>query len=278
MAFNFDQAVSHSTRQMQQKALEAVVLGPSGAGKSYLLGTFGCPTLYLYSTGESHGPRAAHQASQSADSTIIPISFDLDDAGNKLEGDAALARIMEILDAEAFLDKYKIGAIAIDGAAEIENYIRASDSWEKQCRTAKGDHNTFAEPAVTCTMFRPIFNRLKDLQRRRGMHFAMTCMLDVKEYGEHNDIVEAVPRLKGYAVAEMLIQQFGDVLVVSAMKRDDERKWKLQFMSDITKTSKDLKQVVKRTINFSPRLNGIEPPAFMDANLAAVIKFKEQKT
>lgn len=276
MTFNYDAAIAASRKQMENKALEAIVLGPSGSGKSYLLGSFGVPTLYIYSTGETHGPRAANEHAAKTGGNIVPICMDLTEDGEQLAGDAVLDRVALILAQDKLLDELKIGAIAIDGAAELEVHIRASDRWKRGCTTDKGKHNNFAEGSVTCELFRPIFNRLKELQRTRGIHFAMTCMLDVKEYGELYDIAEASPRLKGYQVAEMLIQQFGDVLVVGPMTKNSERKWKLQFMTDLTKVSKDLTGVVKRAINFAPRLNGTKetPPAYMEADLRNVVKMK----
>lgn len=276
MPFNFGAAIAQSQRLMHQRALEAIVLGPSGAGKSYVMGTFGVPTLYIYSTGESHGPRAAHRCAAGVPgSDIIPVCMDLTELDEKLDGDAVLQRVLDVLGSDELFDHHKIGAVVIDGAAELETYIRASERWRKACLTQKQEHNSFAEPAATTALFRPIFNRLKELQRTREIHFAVTCMLDVKEYGEFKDIVEAVPRLKGYSVAEMLIQQFGDVLVLSPMQRDGERKWKFQFMTDIVKTSKDLKQTVKRTINFSPRLNGVTAPPYVDADFREILKLKQ---
>lgn len=277
MTFNYARALDLANDLMDLKTIEAVVLGQSGAGKSYVMGSFGVPTLYLYSTGESHGPRAAKRCADEnhTGSTIFPICMDLTDDGQKLEGDAVLARIVEVLSDEGFLDACDIRAVVIDGAAELETYIRGSDKYVKGCESKKGEHNSFAEPAVTVTLFRPVFNCLKDLQRRRKIHFAMTAMLDVKEYGEYNDVAVASPRLKGFQVAEMLIQQFGDVLVVGPMKHNSEIRWKFQFMTDLNKASKDLKTgVIKRSINFNPRLQGPQPPPYVNADFRELIKLR----
>ena len=276
MAFDWDKALAAGMAAAESKAIEAIVLGPSGSGKSYLCGSFGVPTLYLYSTGESHGPRAAAKRAKETGGAVYPICMDMDEEGNRLDGDAVLARLATILSAGGVIASRSIRAVVIDGASELESYIRNSDSWKKACKTKDGSHNSYAEPAVTCQLFRPVFNQLKDLQRAHGIHIAITAMLDVREYGEMNDIVEAAPRAKGFQVAEMLIQQFGDVLVVGPLKKDGQTRWRLQFMSDLSKTSKDLKQVVKRTVNFNPRLNGATPPAYMDADMRAVALLKEQ--
>lgn len=273
--FDFARALALSERSMNQKAIEAIILAPSGGGKSGLMGTFGVPTLYIYSTGESHGPGAAAKQAKVCGSTILPVCMDLDDDGNKLEGDAVISRVVDVLADAALFVQHGIKAIAIDGAAELETYIRSSQKWKTSCLSASGKHNSFAEPAATCEMFRPIFNRLKELQRTHNVHFAMSAMLDVREYGETNDIVEAAPRAKGYQVAEMLIQQFGDVLVVSPRKKDGKIKFALQFMTDVTKVAKDERGNTKRAINFSPRIKGATPPPYMEADLRAVIELKE---
>jgi hypothetical protein len=276
MSFNWEKALAMASASMEQRALEAIILGPSGAGKSYLMGSTGVPTLYLYSTGESHGPRAAAARAKECGSTVLPICMDLDEDGNRLNGDAVLARISTVLATVGLFEGLGIRAVAIDGAAELENYIRDSAAWIKLCKTKDGSHNSFAEPAATCALFRPIFNQLKDLQRTRGVHVMVSAMLDVKAYGELNEVVEAVPRAKGFSVCEMLIQQFGDVLVIGPLKKDGETRWRLQFMSDLSKSSVDPKlKVVKRTVNFNPRLNGVTPPAYVDADLRAVIELKK---
>ncbi len=276
--FDFAAALALSEKSLNSKAIEAIILGPSGSGKSAVMGTFGCPTLYIYSTGESHGPASAATIAKLQDtgSTILPVCMDMDDKGNRIDGDAVLARIVEIMSDESIFDKYAIKAVAIDGASELETYVRASEAFKKQCLSASGKHNSYAEPAATCALIRPIFNRLKELQRTRNIHFAITAMLDVREYGQWNDVVEASPRAKGYQVAEMLIQQFGDVFVVGPMSRDGIKKWKFQFMSDVSKTSKDLQGNVKRAVNYSPRMRGVTPPpAYLDADFREVIKLKE---
>lgn len=275
--FDFAAAIEQSKASCKQTAIEAILLGPSGAGKSYALGTFGCPTLYIYSTGETHGPKAAQKAAKTSGSIIYPICMDLDD-GEALQGDAVLKRLLEILDCDELLDSLKIGAIVIDGAAELENYIRSSKTWWQMCLTGKDKdvHNTYAEPDATCTLFRQVLNRLKEVQRKRNVHFAMTCMLDVRDYGDYKEVADASPRLKGYQVAEMLIQQFGDVLVIGPMERNEERKYKFQFMTDLTKVSKDKTGIVKRAVNFNPRLSGVDVPAYLDADFRTVIAHKEK--
>lgn len=278
MAFDFAKALALSQKTMESKAIEAIILGHSGSGKSALAGTFGVPTLYIYSMGESHGPGSANMRARDTDSLVLPICMNVDDDGQEIKDpDAVLDRILDILKNESNFDQYNIQAVVIDGAAEVENFILTSKRWKVDCATDKGKHNSYAETTMTCAHFRPIFNRLKELQRTRNIHLAITAMLDVKEYGEYNDIIEAMPRAKGYQVAEMLIQQFGDVLVVGPMTKDGVTKYKLQFMTDMGKVSKDLQGKVKKAINYKPRLRGVTTlPPYLDADFRAVIALKEK--
>jgi hypothetical protein len=106
----------------------------------------------------------------------------------------------------------------------------------------------------------------------------MTCILDVRALGEDGEVVEASPRLSTYSVAESLIQQFGDVVVVGRMEKDEKIAYRFQFGATVSKTSKDVRGVVKKLINFNPRISGVETlPANMKASLADVIKLKEKK-
>jgi hypothetical protein len=273
MGFDFAKAIAQAEKDADIKALELIILGQSGGGKSHLIGTLGVKTLYLYFSGESHGVKSAKKNGDH----VIPICVDHDDAGQPLSADDAYQRLLACLQDVAGLKANGFEAIAIDGATELEAIIRSTLQWKKMCLTTKGTHSSFEEARSTITMFRPVLNGLKYAQRATGCHIMMTLITDVREYGEHNDVVECAPRLLGYAVAETIIQQFGDVVVVGMMKRNKEIKGKLQFMTDVGKTSKSETGVVKKTINFSPRLLGVDLkdlPPVMDASLPAVLTLK----
>jgi hypothetical protein len=276
MGFDFAKAIAEGEKEALTTSLEAIILGQSGAGKSHIIGTLGVKTLYLYTSGETHGVKAAKKEGTK---NVCPIAIDYVD-GVQLTPDDAYNRVLSLLDDVDGIRKGGFGAIAVDGATELEALIRSTTKWQTLCKSAKGAHNTFEEPRATLTMFRPIINGLKRAQRTMGAHIMMTCILDVKEYGTMNEVVECSPRLLGFSVAESIVQQFGDVLVVGLMKKDDVVKPKLQFMTDVVKTSKSESGVVKKTINFSPRITGLgveQLPKTMDASLAAVVKLKEQK-
>lgn len=270
--FNFDAAIAQAEKDAKSLALEALVLACSGGGKSTLAGTFGVKTLYLYAQGENHGVKAARSV---GGVDVVPLCFD-----DGATPDEALSRLTAILKDHANIKKHNFGAVVIDGASELETLIRSSDNWIKACKTSKGAHNTFEEPKATIAGFRPIITALKDLQRATGIHYMVTCILDVKDFGPNGEINEAMPRLQGYSVAETLVQQFGDVLVVGRMERSGQIKHKLQFATGLTKKSADEAGTIKKMLNFSPRIAGLnvaDLPPYLDADLKQVIALKVAK-
>lgn len=284
MGFNFDQAIEEASSQISQTTIGAIILGQSGAGKSYLLGTLPGKVLYLYTGGEAHGVKSAGVPGGS----VIPVRIDYDKTAPKevlteqgtLRPDAAYKRLLNILSDVDGIKKQGFTSIAIDGATEIENIITSTEQWKVGCQTDKGKHNTYAEGRTTLTMFRPIITALQHLQIKLGVNYAMSCILDVKSAGIYGEIEEASPRLSGYAVAESVIQQFGDVLVVGRMSKDGVAKHKLQFMTDVSKVSKDLVGNVKKTLNFAPRVAGLsvaDLPPYLDADLKKIIELKGKK-
>lgn len=273
MTFDFDAALKDGQQDLEAQYLSAIVLGMSGSGKSRLLGTLGVKTLYLYYGGEDHGPKSARVADGS---NIAPICLDVYDADGKLDPDATFARTIETLNNTAKIKQHGFGAVVLDGATELEAVIRACKSWRKACLSTKGEHNAFSEPGATTAMLRAVIGPLKQLQRSCKAHIAITGILDVKGLGENGEITEASPRLQGFSVAETLIQQFADVLVVGRMERDGDVKYKLQFMTDLVKVSKDAKtNAIKKTFNFNPRITGAtDVPPYLDADLKKVIELK----
>jgi hypothetical protein len=276
MSFNFDKAIKESAATSTDDLLGAIILGPSGAGKSSIMGTLPGKILYLHTTGESHGPKSARAT---GGKNIVPVCIDRDN-DVALGPDATYARLLDILSSVDGLKKLGIQSVAIDGASELESIIRATDKWMKMCTTAQGKHNGFAEPTATITLMRPVISALKSLQQTLGVHYAVSCILDVKSLGTDGAIEEATPRLQGFSVAESLVQQFGDVLVVGRMERDGVVKHKIQMMSDVTKVAKDERGTVKKSINFAPRIAGVlvgDLPPLMDADLSKVVELKKAK-
>ena len=154
MTFDLAQMIKESESDLKNNQLGLVILGSSGAGKSRMLGTFGVKTLYLYASGEAHGPVSA----ASGGSEIVPIC--LDRAGDKeLTADESYARLLAILADDVGLKKLGIKAIALDGATEIENIILGTTKWETTIQAAYKGVKAYAGP-VTLAMFRPVMNAL----------------------------------------------------------------------------------------------------------------------
>lgn len=271
MGFDFKRAIEDAKKELNNNQVAAIVLGPSGSGKSSLLGTFGVKTLYLYTTGEDHGAKAAKvQGSEN----IVPLCIDYED-GQKLDADDAFHRLLDVLGESAAIKEAGFQAVSIDGATELEAIIRGTSAWKAACQTDKGKHNTFQEPAATLAMFKRVMDKLKGLQREIGIHYAMTCILDVKVVGDDGEVLESTPRLTGYSVAEGLIQQFPDVMVVGRMSKNDKIAHRIQMLAGVSKTSKDQAGVIKRCINFTPRITGVAKLAnTYEANLAKIVELK----
>jgi hypothetical protein len=276
MTFNFDTAIKEAAGELKNDKLFAIVLAPSGGGKSSLMGTFPGKTLYLYTSGEDHGPKAARALGGDA---VIPLCVDMAD-GEKLSGDAAYERLLSIIESHDDIAKLGVDAIAIDGMSELEAMVRGTDKWAAMCKTSKGAHSGFEEPRATITMLRPLIDGLKSLQRKCGVHVATSLILNVTELGRNGEILEANPRLQGFSVAESILQQFSDVVVVGRMEKAGKIKHKIQFLTEISKASKDEAGRMKKAMNFSPRLSGMtldKLPALVDANFAELLSLRGSK-
>lgn len=277
MLIDLQTAIKLAEKDIKNPLIQAIILGPSGAGKSRLLGSMGVKTLLLYGTGEDHGPKSA-RASEGSD--IIPVCIDYGLPKDEKEEryytpEESFGLIKDILRDYDLLKSLKIKAIAIDGLAVMESMAKKTRQWADKCKTAAGKHNTFKESEATLDVLSEVIDDLKMAQKMLDLHIAVTCMLDVKGLAVDGAITEAAPRLTGYMVAEPLLQQFGDVLVVGKMTKANVTKYKLQFLTDLAKSAKDEVGELKRAMNFSPRLSGVGTlPPIMDASLADVAKYK----
>ncbi len=273
MGFNFKQAQQQAAQDMNNNALGVMVLGQSGSGKSTLGGTFGVKTLYLYTTGESHGAKAA--AAIGSDS-IVPVS--INSIGREvLSADKAYDRLLSILSDFDGIKSEGFKAIVLDGATELEILIRETSRWKTLCQTDKGTHNSWGEGKATLALFRPIIDGLKNLQRELNVHFMMTCALDVISISDDGEINESKPRLQTYSVAEGVIQQFSDIVAVGRMTKGDKVAHRVQFLAGVSRESKDAKGNVRKSINFNPRLSGVtldKLPNNVAADLKELIKLK----
>jgi hypothetical protein len=271
--FNFKAAQAEAAKDLNNKALGLLVLGQSGAGKSTLAGTFGAKTLYLYTTGESHGAKAA--ATKGSDS-VVPVCIN-SQGGDILSADKAYDRLLSIINSPSEIKTEGFKAVVVDGATELETLIRDTTKWKIMCETDKGKHNTWAEGKATLAMFRPIIDGLKKLQRETNVHFVMTCILDVVSVAKDGEIVESKPRLQTYSVAEGVIQQFEDIACVGRMTKGESAAHRLQFLAGVSKESKDAEGTVMKSMNFNPRIGGVtleKLPKTLAADLSELAKIK----
>lgn len=271
--FDFKRAKAEAQKAMRSPLLQLVILGSQGAGKSYTIGTLGVKTLYLYGTREDHGAKTANVRGVG---NIDPVCFDAVD-GKQLDADSSLAALDSILTDVEYIRSEGYKAIAVDGLAVLEGIVKESTAFAQKCKTSSGKHNNFAEPGVAQEMIGGIVNQLKALQRELGLHIIVTGILDVKSVDGFGAIEEAAPRLSSYGLAESLNQMFGDIVVIGKMTKNGETKYKYQMMTDLTKASKDDAGNIKKAMNFSPRLSGCDVPPIMDADLAALVKYKAEK-
>jgi hypothetical protein len=226
--------------------------------------------LYLYGSGEGHGPDAAETY---GGGNLDALCWD-----DGRSPDDAFKFVMAVLKDKEYLKKHKYSGIAIDSATEFEILIRQTSQFKALCMTDKGKHNNFAEPTAVLTLFREVLDALRDLKVTMGIHYLVTCILDVKELADNGEILDSSPQLSTYRVAEGLIQQFPDIFAIGPMSKGEETAHRIQFLAGVSKASKDQLGKIKRTINFHPRITGVkEMPRSLPADLKEVIKLKGAK-
>jgi hypothetical protein len=273
MKFDMNKAKAEAEKSMTNPLLELVVLGSQGAGKSYAIGTLGVKTLYLYGTKEEHGPKTANVKGAG---NIVPICIDHYN-GEALSADNSLEYIYTILTDGKYLRDEGYKAIVFDGLSVLETIVKNTTAFRERCKTAGGKHNPYKETEASIEIIGGIINMMKACQRELGCHIVMTGTLDVKSVDGFGAIEEAAPKLAGYGLAEALNSFFGDIVVVGQMTKNGESKYKFQFLSDLTKVSKDENGQQKKVLNFRPRLSGLEVAPVIDADLAALAKLKRDK-
>lgn len=270
---NLSELIAQGKAALQNKSVGLILLGPSGAGKSRACGTFGVKTLYLHTASEAHGPVSA----ASGGSEILPVCLDRDD-GKPLSADEAYTRLVGILGSKDELKKLGIGAIAIDGATELEAMIQNTSMWNNQLTAKYKGVKSYAGD-LTISMFKPILSLLHDLQKELGIHYVMTCILNVKEYGENNEILDAAPSLYGFNVATGLIQHFPDILVIGQVSDGERARPAIQLGSHVQKASKDqVTKEVRKLSNFYNRITGAdlsEAPDLIKPDLSKIAAIKK---
>lgn len=252
--------------------LSLMIAGPSGAGKSHLIGTYPGKVLYLTAGAEVHGVDAARKTGKN----VTAIAIDRDKTG-PLSADAALARFDAVTDPES-IRANGFELIALDGLTELEKIVRASTKWKAICTTKGGGHDSFKEGPATISMMDHCLTRLRNLQFEQGLDIAVTCILDVTETNKATGEIEsAKPRLQSYQVAESMIQQFGDIVIIGLMQDGTGKSGRvIQMQTDLVRKSVDLDtKEVKKIFGITPRLQGVDAvPPYIKADLGSVLALK----
>ena len=270
---NLSQLIADGKKKLENKNVSLILLGPSGAGKSRACGSFGVKTLYLHTSGESHGPASA----SSGGSEVLPVCLDRD--GDKvLSADEAYARLLEILSSGPELKKLGIGAIAIDSATEVEAMIQATSAWKQRLASEYKGVKSYAGD-LTLSMFRPILTALQKLQQEIGIHYVMTCILNVRELGENGEILDGSPSLYGFNVATGLIQTFPDILIIGQLSDGEKTRPGIQRGTHVSRVSKDqATKEVRKLSNFHNRVTGADlstAPDIIKPSLKLVAEIKK---
>jgi RecA-family ATPase len=249
-----------------------MIAGPSGAGKSHLIGTYPGKVLYLTAGAEVHGVDAARKTGKN----VTAITLDRDASG-PLSADATLARFDAATDAAA-VKAAGFRLIALDGLTELEKIVRATGKWKAICTTKGGGHDSFKEGPATIAMMDHCLSRLRNLQFELGLDIAVTCILDVTEVNKATGEIEAAkPRLQSYQVAESMIQQFGDIVIIGSMTNAEGKSGRvIQMQTDLVRKSVDLEtKEVKKIFGITPRLQGVDTvPPYVKADLGSILNLK----
>lgn len=250
MNINFS---SLSFETVSTENLQAVILAPSGGGKSHVIGTLDRTVLYLYGSDESHGKTSASQGK----ARIKALQWDINpETGEQLNADESLEFIKAMLTNE-FLDAHGIDAIALDSMTSLEKLVKASSKFKVMCRTKNGDHNSFVEGEKCGIIIDELLSTIRKLGSNRKLDLVMTCIVDVKDKDDETGAYHCVrPRLGSYGLAESIIQQCFQILLVGKVAIKNKKGHCFQFDSLIERVSKDLSGSVKKYLNFDPRVIG----------------------
>lgn len=256
--FDFAKAIEYGNKESEIDKLMAIILGASGAGKSGTCGTFGVPTLMIYSAGESHGVNTAKQFGKD----IYPIPYDINlDTGEALTADEAYDNLLKILDDIEAIKALKVGAIVLDSLTQLETIIMNTKNWSALVTQKYKGNVSYAGP-VTLAMFSPVKHKMQMLRKKLNVHIVVTAALNVKALGDDGSIVEAAPAMHGYNVAESILKDYRDVLILGQVTINTKDGTKqapyFQLQSSVTKSTADFTtKEVRKLLNCSNRLNGI---------------------
>lgn len=261
--------------------LFAVVFAPSGSGKSTLIGTLNVPTLFLYTSSESHGLQSCRSMNKNeVFGVCIDKKEDADEfvGADKLTLGATLTADQSLLKINYWITQDLKGAgfkaISLDSLADFELLTLQSTFVNDYCRTEKGGKNTYKTGEAFIVLLQSIINKLLT-QKANGLHIIMTCPAHVTQVSEEGGVETIMPVLSGYQVGDKIARLFAEVLFVSKV----DGKHQLIFDVDVKRASKDQQGNLKKMLNFSCRISGVlstSMPETLPADLKEVIKLKSK--
>ena len=247
------------------------LLGVSGAGKSHCVGTLGVKTLHLYFQAEKHGVKAAKKE---GGDNVVPYCLDFAN-GKELDADEVLTRLRKIMSTPEELLENGFKAIFLDGLSELDVVIGNSKELKKKCLTKGGSVDGFRLSGETQKIANGVVKLFLTVQRLTGIHVITSCILDVSEFGDRNEILACSPKLSTYGLASSLLQMYSDRIIISSQLKDDGTKVRVfDNMVDLVRVSKDDRGVTKKVMMFEPRLSSGEMPKLMRADLSKVVEIK----
>ena len=273
MSFDFKKMKENHGKKQVTTALEMLCFGGGGDGKSSLAGTLDGKILYIHGESERHGPESAQMYCKGE---IVALNIETYQNPNK-DPDIALKTLYEVLGDIEGIKKEGYTSVVVDGLVELEAIARTSKKFKLLCLTKDNKHNSFEEGKAVILIIREVLSLLRGLADE-GIHYYVTCALNVVSRDEEDgSTVECSPRMSTYAVAETIVLQFPDIIVIGEMFNEKGKKaHRIQFGSQMSKASKDLQGRMKRFINFKCRILKVDPlPENMKADLKEVIKMKK---
>lgn len=271
---NLAQLIKNGQEKLKNKNVSLILLGPSGAGKSRTCGSFGVKTLYIHTSMEKHGAQSA----AAGGSEILPLNISLDEDEKPVSADDSYKLLLDTLNNVAFIKSQGIKAIALDSATELENIIQNTSTWKSKLVAEYKGVKSYAGD-LTLSMFRPILTALQKLQDELGIHYVMTCILNVRELGENGEILDGSPSLYGFNVATGLIQTFPDILIIGQLSDGEKTRPGIQLGTHVSRVSKDQQtKEIRKLSNFHNRITGADLttcPDIIKPSLALVAKIKQ---
>ncbi len=276
MGINLKARVNYSTKIMNNKNLGLILMGPASAGKSSAMGSLGVRTLYLYGSGESHGPASAKHFNPGCD--LIPVCFDLDENGNQVDPDQAYQDLVDLLNDRKQIEEAGVKAIVLDGLTELEHLILSTTTYKLRLASEYKGQKSFAGPIVI-DMARSVLNAIRKLQTELDIHYVISCLLIVKEVAENGVFTDASPQVNGFNVANAILQQIPDRLVIGHVEMGDGKvQPRLQVGAAVGRVTKDFStKAITKIASFRCQLTGVDlsNASTLAPNLANVIEYKK---